>query len=162
YAGSVTFSSSDPQASLPASVSLTAGMGTASVTLRTAGSQSLTASDAANGLTGSQSGIAVAPAAAAHFVLVGPSQATSNSPLSITVEAVDAFGNTATGYLGTVTFSSSDPGVVLPSDYAFMASDGGVHVFTNAVRLSTPGTQTITATDTLDSSIRGSISLAVG
>jgi hypothetical protein len=162
YAGSVIFSSSDPQASLPIGLSLSAGMGTASATLRSAGSQSLTASDAMNAsITGSQSGIAVDPAAATRFVLAGPSDATAGTPLSITVQAVDAFGNTAAGYLGTAAFASTDPGIVLPSDYTFNAIDSGVHVFTNGVTLRTPGSQTITATDTLDSSIHGSISLIV-
>ena len=49
-----------------------------------------------------------------------------------------------------MTFSTSDtdPGIVLPADYTFTAADGGVHTFTGGVTLSTPGDQTITATDT--------------
>jgi WD40 repeat protein len=80
----------------------------------------------------------------------------------VTVSARDAFGHIATGYTGTVTFSTSDPdpGVVLPADYTFTPADGGIHTFTNTglgeTTLVTPGAQTITATDTADDTITGS------
>ena len=53
---------------------------------------------------------------------------------------MDAFGNTATGYLGTVHFTSSDGPAVLPANYTFIAGDNGVHTFTT-VTLKTAGTQ---------------------
>ena len=68
--------------------------------------------------------------------------------------ARDAFGNTATGYTGTVHFTSSDAQATLPADYTFTAGDTGVHTFT--ATLKTAGTQSLTATDTVDSSITGS------
>jgi len=45
----------------------------------------------------------------------------------LTITAVDPFGQMAVGYLGTVTFSTSDPdpGVVLHADYSFQPSDAG-------------------------------------
>jgi len=54
-----------------------------------------------------------------------------------------------------VTFSSSDtdPGVVLPSDYAFTADDKGVHAFPGGFTLVTAGDQMLTAADTSDSKI---------
>ena len=55
--GPVTFSSSDPSATLPTGQSLVAGQGTFNATLRTTGVQSITAS--AGGLSGSQTGITV-------------------------------------------------------------------------------------------------------
>ena len=65
--------------------------------------------------------------------------------------------NTATGYTGTVHFTSSDgqatSGAGLPADYAFVAGDNGVHTF--SATLKTVGAQTITATDTVTSSITG-------
>ena len=61
--------------------------------------------------------------------------------------AKDSSGNTATGYTGTVHFTSSDSQGVLPSDYTFVSADNGVHVF--SATLKTVGTQSITATDTL-------------
>jgi hypothetical protein len=45
YSGTVHFTSSDPQAILPADATLTNGTGTFSATLKTTGSQTLTATD---------------------------------------------------------------------------------------------------------------------
>jgi hypothetical protein len=164
YAGTIALSSTDPLAALPGNASLTAGTGTLSATFTTAGTQSLTVSDTADPtVTGSQSGIVVSPAAATHLLITGPSTVTAGTAFSITVQAADAFGNLAAGYQGTVTFSSTDndPGVVLPPDYTFMASDNGVHVFTDGVILRTAGSLALTATDTMDSSIHGSTSNVV-
>ena len=70
-----------------------------------------------------------------------------------TVTAYDAYGNVATGYTGTVSLTSSDPQAVLPSSFTFTGTDAGTHTF--AVTLDTAGTQSITATDTVTSSITG-------
>ena len=65
YAGTVSFTSSDPQADLPSNFTFTAadhGTYTLSVTLKTAGSQSITATDTATTtITGTLSGIRVSP-----------------------------------------------------------------------------------------------------
>ncbi len=92
----------------------------------------------------------VQPGAATHFQIDAPSQVTSNTPFDVTVTALDVYGHTAAGYLGMVTFSTSDvdPGVVLPADYTFTAQDGGVHAFPAGIILITPGDQTLTVTDT--------------
>ena len=59
--------------------------------------------------------------------------------------------NVASGYTGTVHFSSSDNQAVLPaSDYTFANSDHGVHVFTNSVDTqdgSCECSQTVTVSD---------------
>ena len=52
--------------------------------------------------------------------------------------------------------SSSDSQATLPANYTFTGTDAGVHVFT--VTLNTIGTQTITATDTINSTIKGTTS----
>jgi hypothetical protein len=164
YAGTVHFSSSDPQAVLPSDMSLTGGTGTSSATLTTAGLQSMTASDVADSaLIGSQSGIAVNPGNAARLLVLGPSSVSAGSPFSLTIQAVDPFGNMATGYLGTVSFHSSDTDAraSLLSNYTFTAADSGVHFFTNGMILRTVGNQTVTATDTLDASINGNASIRV-
>ena len=72
------------------------------------------------------------------------------------------YGNVATGYSGTVHFTSSDsnPNVVLPADYTFTAADGGTHTF-SGVRLHTQGQQSLTVTDTVDASIFGVIDVLV-
>ena len=125
YTGTVDFASSDTAAVLPATI-LTDGVGTFPAALKTAGSQTLTATDTVNAsLLGTSSSIAVSAAAAKQFVVVGPASATAGTPLSFTVTAEDQYGNTATGYAGTVGFASSDPAAVLPANDTL--TDGGWH-----------------------------------
>ena len=68
---------------------------------------------------------------------------------NFTVTALDQFGNAATGYRGAVTFSSSDGQAVLPASYIFLAGDNGTHT-TFSATLKTAGTQSITATDSVN------------
>jgi hypothetical protein len=75
---------------------------------------------------------------------------------SVTVAAKDAHGNKATGYRGTIHFGSSDPAAVLPANYTFTGADTGVHKFALGVILKTAGTRSVTATDTVTTSITGS------
>jgi subtilisin-like proprotein convertase family protein len=160
YTGTVHFASSDPQAGLPADYTFTAADGgshTFSVALKTAGTQSFTVTDtAASGLTGTESGIAVSPAAASRLVVSTPTGATAGAAFSITVTAQDAFGNTATGYTGTVHFSSSDGQAVLPVNSTLRNGTG-----TFSAALKTAGSESLTATDTASGTITGSASLAV-
>jgi hypothetical protein len=99
-------------------------------------------------------------ASAATFVLTAPATAMAGIPFDVIVTAADPFGQVALGYTGTVTFSTSDPdpGVVLPADYVFQASDGGSHTFPAGVTLVTPGTEAVTVTDTV-SGITGSVTV---
>jgi len=79
--------------------------------------------------------------------------------LTITVTALDANRNIATGYAGTIHFTSSDPHAVLPPNYAFMLADNGIHSFTFALNVA--GTQTVTVTDVANSATTGSVSITV-
>lgn len=73
----------------------------------------------------------------------------------VTVTARDAAGQVATSYLGRVHFTSTDPrSPVLPADYTFTSADQGVHTFTG-LSLHTAGVQTVTARDTVSSTVRG-------
>ncbi len=74
--------------------------------------------------------------------------------------ALDAYGNVATGYTGTVKFASSDNSAKLPGKYTYAASDQGVHPFTGLV-LHKKGWQTITVYDTSNNTILGTISIDV-
>jgi hypothetical protein len=163
YRGTVHFTSSDTKALLPGSYTFTAsdnGVHTFSATLKTAGSQSLTVTDATtSSITGSQAGISVTAAAATHFSITAPANVSVGVAFSVTVTALDAYGNVATGYLGTIHFTSSDHKAILPIDYTFVAGDAGVHTFT--VTLKSSGTQNLTATDTHTGSIKGSTSVKV-
>ena len=158
YTGTVTFSSSDVQAGLPTSYTFTnkdAGVHTFNVTLKTAGTQSISVKDAVNtALTAVQSGITVtASATAGSFVVTGFHATTAGVAQSFTVTVRDAFGNFSTGYTGTVTFSSSDAKAGLPASYTFTAADAGVHTFT--ATLKTAGTQSITVKDAAASTVVG-------
>ncbi len=163
YRGTVHFASSDTQAALPSNYTFTAadnGVHTFSATLKTAGSQTLTVTDTANGsVIGSETGISVTAAAATHFVITAPANASVGVAFSVTVTVYDAYGNIATGYLGTIHFTSTDSHAILPANYTFTAADAGVHTFT--VTFKSKGTQTLTATDTHTGSIKGSASVKV-
>ena len=159
YLGTIHFTSSDVQAGLPANFTFTAadlGTYTFTVTLKTAGSQSITATDTTtSAVTGTVGGINVSPAGASRFVLSGiAATTTAGVPQTLTVSAEDPYGNVATGYAGIVQFTSSDPQASLPTNYPFTTADKGAHVFT--LTLDTAGTQSITATDTATSSITDS------
>ena len=112
YTGTIHFSSSDSQAILPANYTFTAGDGgvhTFSATLKTAGSQSLIATDTATSSIAGTQTITVQPAAASSLRVAGfPSPIQAGVAGNFTVTALDAFGNTATGYTGTIHFTSSD------------------------------------------------------
>ncbi len=103
------------------------------------------------------------PKPATNFQVNAPAHATSGMPFDVTVTALDANGQTAVGYVGTVTFSSSDvdPGVLAPTDYTFTAADNGVHTFPGGFTLVTVGDQTLTATDTADQTITGTATVTV-
>ncbi len=95
------------------------------------------------------------PATAASFVVAGyPSPITAGTTNNFTVTAQDPYGNTTPGYTGTVKFSSSDPKAALPANYTFTGGDAGVHMFSATLR--TAGSQSITAKDTVNSSLNGS------
>jgi hypothetical protein len=166
YRGTIHFSSSDSSASLPPDYTFTAadnGVHTFNAVFRTAGTQSLTATDIQDNLSGSQSDIAVTAAAADHF-LVTPSVETTvaGTPFDFTITVQDAYDNTVTGYTGTVGFSSADPyGATLPAAYTFTAADGGVHTFSAGAMLYTAGGWNITATDTSNPTLTGSASVFV-
>jgi hypothetical protein len=100
-------------------------------------------------------------ASASAFVLTVSGTATAGVPFDLTVVAVDAFGQTAVGYTGTVTFSTDDPNGSVPADYTFSAGDGGTHTFVGGVTLYADGSQ-VTATDTQQDSLTGSIIVPLG
>src|SRR5207245_569732 len=159
YAGTVHFTSSDAQAALPANYAFAAADARSEERRaghKTAGSQSLTATDTvASTTTTSEGGITVNRAAATSLVVAGfSSPSTAGTAGTITVTAKDAYGNTASGYLGTVHFTSSDAQATLPANYAFVAADAGSHTF--SATLKTAGSQSLTAADTVTTTITGS------
>jgi len=98
-----------------------------------------------------------APApAATHFTVSASTASTAGSTITVTVTALDASGNKVTGYTGTVRLTSSDPAALLPANRTLAS---GVGTFT--VTLKTAGSQSISATDTVTSSITGSAQVTV-
>jgi hypothetical protein len=153
YGGTVTFGSSDQQASLPKNAALTSGTGTFSATFKTAGTQSLTARDFANpSASGNQSGIVVSPAATSKFFVAGfPTPVVAGTPGTFVVIAQDAFGNNTPSYSGQVGFTTSDPRPVFPPNPTLT---NGVGHFT--ATLTTAGVQFLTAMDIAHPTIMGS------
>jgi hypothetical protein len=158
YAGTVRFASSDGSAVLPANGTLINGVGIFTATLKTAGAQSVTATDTVTASITGSANINVNAAAATHFAVSAPATVTATTPFQVTVTALDQFNNTATGYAGTVHFTTSDTGsgVVLPGNISLTA---GTRTF--SVTLVTAGSRSVTATDTQTSSITGSASVMV-
>jgi hypothetical protein len=168
YRGTIHFSSGDPfGAALPADYTFQpTDQGTATfagvTALFTAGTWDVTAADAGSGITGSAL-VNVMAAPAVAFQVLAPSTVSSGTAFDVTVIAVDPYGNTDTNYLGTVTFSTTDPdpGVVLPPDYTFQPTDQGMVTFPRGITLVTAGDQQVTVTDTT-SGITGSATITVG
>jgi hypothetical protein len=128
------------------------------VTLVTSGSQTVTATDTLSStMTGTSSAITVSALTATTLAVSAPSTVTVDSPFSVTVTAQDQYGNTAPSYRGTVHFTKTDSGTgsFVPANYAFVAGDNGAHTFTNGAILVSSGNQTVTATDTVTSTITG-------
>lgn len=138
YRGTVHFTSTDPQAVLPADYTFTAGDNgvhafPVGATLKTAGSQSVTATDIAlPAITGSQS-VSVTPGtAAALFFTVQPNATVLGAALTppVQVTARDAFGNTATGFVGSVlVLIGNNPGSASLSGTLSQTAIAGVATF---------------------------------
>ena len=168
FSGTLSFTSSDPLvqpgAGLPVTTALQSGTGFFSAFLKTLGNQTITVTDLASSFTSTSNSVVVSPAAASHFVVTavvpshpgalnGPTSfATTGQPLSFSVTAFDAFNNFVPTYAGTVQFTSSDSTASLPAPSVLT---GGVGTFSATLR--TPGSQTITATDTVHKTGPGAI-----
>ena len=96
------------------------------------------------------------------LVVTTPPSVGAGDPTDVTVAAFDPSYNAATGYRGTVHFTSSDGAASLPLDTTFTAGDAGVHTFPAGMTLRTAGAQTLTLTDTLDATITVSRNITVG
>lgn len=96
------------------------------------------------------------------LVLTVPPNTGAGDAASMTVTAYDADYNVATGYRGTVHFTSTDGAATLPFDYTFTSGDAGVHVFNGGLTLRTTGLQRVTGTDVADATINGTRASMVG
>ena len=85
-----------------------------------------------------------------HFAVSAPSTATVGVPFNFTVTALDANNNPTTTYAGTVHFASTDSLAMLPANGALTNGSG-----TFTATLKDAGSQTITATDTVNGTLTG-------
>jgi len=131
-------------------------------TVNSALSEDVTLTDNALNVNGAQqsilvSGTSTGSIVATHLSVSAPANVGAGVPFTMTVTALDATGDTATGYTGTVSFMSTDASAVLP---AASTLTSGVGTF--QVTLKTEGNQTITATDTANSFTATSAMIDVG
>jgi hypothetical protein len=98
-------------------------------------------------------------ASASTFLLIAPDAIQAGVPFSLSVTAVDPYGQVAYGYTGTVTFTCDDSAAVLPDDYQFQPSDQGSAVF--AMTLNTQGPVHLTVTDSADDAVFAALDLVV-
>ena len=151
--------SSDKQAILPANYTYTtadAGVHTFAITLRTASTPSVTATDVATPTLTGLTWIATTAGTASSLNITGLTTTLSAGVTqTFTVTAKDAFGNKATSYTGLVHFLSSDALAILPPDYLFTAADAGSHTF--QVTFKTSGLDTISPSDLTDPTILGTV-----
>jgi len=146
YNGTVAFTSSDPGFVNLGPVTLVNGVGSQTGVLKTAGIDSITATDTTNPSITGTGFFTIQPGTATRIGLTAPPSAYVGSPISITLTAYDLYGNVATSYGGTVVFTSSDPSAILPGSSPITNGTG-----TFSATMETVGTQTITATDAANS-----------
>ena len=167
YRGTISFGSSDSNATLPGSYTFVSGdngshtFAGSNFTLKTTGTKTITVTDGSVSKTSDN--ITVNPGVLDHFTLSGvpsPRDACETTTFSVTVTAYDCGDNVKTDYTGEVSFSSTDTKAVLPSNYTFTGNDNGEHIFTG-LTLKTTGTQTITVADASDTTKKGSATSTV-
>ena len=99
--------------------------------------------------------LAVAQQPMADQTGISRNEASTTLAPAVKVAIEDQFGNLATGYRGSVHFTSSDLVAQtlgdLPPDYTFSSGDAGSHTF--SVKLATVGSQTITVSDTVNGAL---------
>ena len=159
FVGNVSFSSTDPQAVLPAEFTFQndddgVHIFNDGVTLETAGSQTVTVTSTGTPAYSGTAAANIIPAGAATFSLT-PSVAPGLAE-TVNITAHDAYGNVATGYGGTLDFATSDPDAVLPATDTMTAGEGSF-LFT----FSSTGTFSISASDSVDSDIHGSTPVTI-
>lgn len=157
YSGTLTFTTGDTIAVRPPDAPLTNGTGTFTATLRTAGSWTFTATDAAaSAISGTSSAIAVQHGAFHHFLIEPvPTVVVAGEEFNFTVTAKDEFNNTVSNYAGSVSVTSTDVAATVPPAMTFA---GGVS--TAQASLKTAGDWTLTVADSA-ASVSQSTSISV-
>jgi hypothetical protein len=107
-------------------------------------------------LVGATSGpFTVIAGATQLHVQVLPDTVNAGGTADVQVTALDGNGNVVPTYVGTISFSASDPLATLPANYTFTPTDAGTHLFAGEATFSTAPSVTLSAFDTQNSSIFG-------
>ena len=152
YRGRVQFSSSDPAASLPGDLDMTADMNgvaqlVAAVTLRSLGKQTVTASDANTQRLLAREAFLVSRGVGQATCEAPPTRAVAGEAFSLTLVGLHDDGSPDPAYSHQVWVTSSDPAAALPPPYTFTVAAHGRFEMTPAVTLFTAGAQKISITD---------------
>ena len=162
FTGSVSFATSDTLAALPANyvfAAADAGTHTFSMTFKGASGQTFTVTNSLAPLTPvTQGDIQVYASTVTGFAFRTASNVSAGSAAAVTLSAVDAYGNTVTGYRGKVHFTGPS-GSSLPADYQLTALDAGTHTFN--ITFANTGTATLNVSDLLDNKLKSSTSITV-
>jgi hypothetical protein len=126
----VHFTSSDPHAVLPADQALTGGSATFSVTMKTAGPQTIRVTDVSRPqVKGTSPALAVSAQAASQLVLTaGTAPPVFGVPYSVTVTAEDPYGNPAASYHGTVQFMVTGGSALVPGPLVLNGPSGRINI----------------------------------
>jgi hypothetical protein len=155
YTGTQTLEFSGPSDSpnltapiYPTSVTFDLGIGTVTdVTLFDAQTTTLTATQGP--VTGTSTDFLVESGSATSYVILAPASATTGVPFPVAISTCDAYGNPATSYDGTADLVSSG-GSITPVTVTLTNGSASFNA-----TLSTAGDQTITGTDSNNSTITG-------
>ena len=161
YSGTVQVSADDPAFTsvVYTFVAADAGVHSFPVTLKTAGSRTLTATDYFFASLQGNVAVAVSPAATSQIFIAGPSSASTGASFTLTGTARDAFGNPTPGFADTLHFSSTDAAAGLPADQVFSGGATGSKTFRATLRSSGP--QTVTVADSGNPGLTASLPVAV-
>jgi uncharacterized repeat protein (TIGR01451 family) len=168
YTGTVRFASSDTLSAVVTGVessqplsgytyqfqSSDGGSRTFTAFFYRSGTQSISVADTVDSSIRGSTPLTVLPGSASILAVAAPSLVIAGSTFPLSVTAQDAYGNTATGYTGTVRFTATDTiGLTLPGSSTLVS---GTRTFTVTGTRAT--TLTISAIDTVSTFISGTTS----
>ncbi len=122
------------------------------LTFNAAGWFNISATDTVNtSATGWNTNIMAIPTAQVidHFTISLPASVVAQSRVDVTVTAMNQYGRVFHEYNGTVSFSTNATGTyTLPSNYTFLVSENGVHIFQGGLTWDDSGVYLLTVVDT--------------
>jgi hypothetical protein len=157
FADQLHFVTSDPQVVPPPDQLFNgnAGRETFTITLGTAGAQTISVTDVTRPtIKGTSNSTTVVAGGVLGLTVTGfPSPTLVNAVHRFVVTAVDSFHNRVAGYRGQVQLGVNGGSANLPGPYTFTPADQGRHTFNG--ELDTVGTSSLTASDTANGGIAG-------